>query len=164
LHCLRNFKSQLDRYAVIKSALLTNSLENPNFVYRVLHNKKRFEALRSFTLESGQAEIERRNQRQKENPSEPTDSFDISSRTSGDSIRSPSTSHQRAPTLSGVPEETFAIGDDDDEDTDDDHRPTPVYSTPTDHPSRPSSVSSSTVDETVPIQYVTVSYRNKLLY
>jgi hypothetical protein len=52
-----------------------------------------------------------------------------------------------------VPEEegTFAIGDDDDEDTDDDHRPTPAESTPTDQPSRASSVSSS-VDDAVPTQ------------
>jgi High-temperature-induced dauer-formation protein len=149
--------SQLDRYTIVEFALLTNFLGNPNFVYAVLRNRKRFVALRSFTLESGQAEIEQRNQRQKENLNEPTDSVDIGSRISGDSIQSPSTSHQRGSTLSGVPEETFAIGDDDDEDTDDDHRPTPAYSTPTDHPSRPSSVSSSIVDEAVPIQYVSVS-------
>ncbi len=71
-----------------------------------------------------------------------------------ESIRSPTLSHQRAPTLGDVPEDgTFAIGDDEDEDedTDDDHRPTPAESTPTDQPSRASSVSSS-MDETVPIQ------------
>ena len=76
-----------------------------------------------------------------------------SRRSSVDSIRSPTTSHSRAPALSDVPEEdgTFAIGDDEDEDTDDDHRPTPAESTPTEQPSRASSVSSS-VDDAVPIQ------------
>ncbi len=71
-----------------------------------------------------------------------------------ESLRSPTLSHQRASTLSDVPEDgTFAIGDDEDEDedTDDDHRPTPAESTPTDQPSRASSVSSG-MDETVPIQ------------
>jgi len=51
-----------------------------------------------------------------------------------------------------VPEDgTFAIGDDDDEDTDDDNRPTPAESTPTEQPSRASSVSSS-IDDAVPTQ------------
>jgi hypothetical protein len=51
-----------------------------------------------------------------------------------------------------VPEDgTFAVGDDEDDDTDDDHRPTPAESTPTDYPSRASSVSSS-VDDAVPSQ------------
>jgi hypothetical protein len=48
-------------------------------------------------------------------------------------------------------EDTFAIGDDDDEDTDDDHQPTPAHSTPTDYPSRASSVSSP-VEDAVPVQ------------
>ena len=76
-----------------------------------------------------------------------------SRRGSADSIRSPSISHSRAPALSDVPEEegTFTIGEDDDEDTDDDHRPTPAESTPTEQASRASSVSSS-VDDAVPTQ------------
>jgi hypothetical protein len=111
--------------------------------------------LRSFTLESGQEEIERRNRRRKEHGPE---SLDIlgSRRGSVESLRSPS-SHQRAPALSNVPEDgTFAIGEDEDEDTDDDHRPTPAESTPAEHSrassmSRASSVSSS-VDDAVPSQ------------
>ncbi|KAM3068943.1 hypothetical protein ACMFMG_004119 [Clarireedia jacksonii] len=127
--------------------------KNPNFVYAILRNKKRFEALRHFTLESGQEEIERRNRRRKERSSE---SGDIDSRRgSVESLRSPSTSHQRAPALSDVPEEdTFAIGDDEDEDSDDEQRPTggtPTTPTQSDRPSRASSVSSS-FDETVPTQ------------
>ncbi|TVY84308.1 Ubp5-interacting protein [Lachnellula suecica] len=127
------------------------SRKNPNFIYAVLRNQKRFEALRSFTLESGQQEIERRNRRRKERANDPADLSD-SRRGSVDSIRSPSTSHSRAPELSDVPEEgTFAIGDDEDEDTDDESRPTPAASTPTEQPSRPSSISSG-IDDAVPTQ------------
>ena len=55
--------------------------------------------------------------------------------------------HQRTPTLGNVPEEdgAFAIGDDDDSEDEQDHRPTPSQS------SRTPSVSSS-VDDTVPLQ------------
>lgn len=106
-------------------------------------------ALRHFTLESGQEEIERRNRRKKERQAE---SGDIDSRGSADSMRSPFISHSRGTqALSNVPEEdTFAIGDDD-EDSDGEERPTPAASTPTEHPSRASSVSSS-IDDTVPAQ------------
>jgi len=127
--------------------------KNPHFVWAILKNNKRFEALRHFTLENGQEEIERRNRRRKERGSE-SDSID-SRRGSVDSLRSPILSHPRAPSLSDVPEEdgTFAIGDDDDDEddgSDEDRHPTPE-STPTDQPSRASSISSS-VDETVPVQ------------
>jgi hypothetical protein len=110
-------------------------------------------ALRSFTLESGQEELERLARRRKERPDDlGTDLMSESRRGSADSIRSPTSSHQRAPQLSDVPEEdgTFAIGDDEDEETDDE-QPTPAASTPTEQPSRASSVSSS-VDDAVPTQ------------
>lgn len=136
--------------------LFANSIENPNFIYLVLRNSKRFEALRSFTLESGQAEIERQNQRRKESSSDSRDSIDTESqRYSMDSIQSPTSDNRRASTLPNVPEEesAFAIGDDDDDDhdTDDDHAATPAFSTPTDQPSRASSVASG-VDDAVPTQ------------
>lgn len=108
-------------------------------------------ALRSFTLESGQEEIERRNRRRKEHTHDELDILE-SRRGSADSLRSPTSGHQRAPTLSDVPEDgTFAVGDDEDDDTDDDNQPTPAESTPTEYPSRASSVSSS-VDDAVPSQ------------
>ncbi|RFU33486.1 hypothetical protein B7463_g2850, partial [Scytalidium lignicola] len=117
--------------------------KNPNLVYAVLKNAKRFEALRSFTLESGQEEIERLNRRRKERSS--GGDLSESQRNSVDSVMSPTTSHQRAPSLSDVPEDgTFAIGDD--EDSDDDHQVTPTST-----PSAAPSVSSS-VDNSVPIQ------------
>ncbi|TVY29120.1 Ubp5-interacting protein [Lachnellula hyalina] len=129
------------------------SRQNPNFIYAVLRNKKRFEALRHFTLESGQQEIERRNKRQKKhaNANDPSD-FSDSRRGSADSLRSPTISHSRAPELSDVPEEgTFAIGDDEDDDDTDDDQPTPAPSPPTEEPSRASSISDS-VDDAVPTQ------------
>ncbi|KAH8805907.1 high-temperature-induced dauer-formation protein-domain-containing protein [Xylogone sp. PMI_703] len=118
--------------------------KNPNFVYAVLRNAKRFEALRSFTLESGQEEIERLNRRRKERAS--AGDLSESQRNSVDSVVSPTISHQRAPSLSDVPEDgTFAIGDD--EDTDDDRQ----AATPTSTPSAAPSVSSS-MDSSVPVQ------------
>lgn len=126
--------------------------ENPEFVYAILKNRKRFEALRSFTLESGQEEIERRGRRRKDSggpfdPLEPT-----STRSSVESLRSPTTAHPRPSNLSNVPEEdgTFAIGDDED-DSDDEQRPTPATSTPNENPSRASSVASQ-MDDDVPRQ------------
>lgn len=118
----------------------------------VLKNKKRFEALRSFTLESGQEEIERRNRQRKDGVA-PSDPFDISRRSSVESLRSPTVAQPKTPTLSDVPEEdaTFAIGDDeDDDDSDQDERPTPAQSSPSENPSRASSVVS--VEDAVPTQ------------
>ncbi|ORY71694.1 high-temperature-induced dauer-formation protein-domain-containing protein [Pseudomassariella vexata] len=124
--------------------------KNANFMYSILKNNKRFEALRSFTLESGQEEIERRNRRRKES-GQPIDPFDTSSRSSVDSLRSPTSTQPRTSTLSDVPEEdgTFAIGDDD-EDSDEDERPTPAQSSPSENPSRASSVVD--IDDAVPTQ------------
>lgn len=108
-------------------------------------------ALRSFTLENGQQELERLARRRKERSEDLAD-LSGSRRGSVESLRSPTSSHQRPPQLSDVPEEegTFAIGDDEDEESDDE-RPTPAASTPTEQPSRASSVSSS-VDDAVPTQ------------
>lgn len=131
--------------------ILNAFAENPQFVFSILRNRKRFEALRSLTLESGQEEIERRNRRRKDSgashdPLEPT-----STRSSVDSIRSPTAPLSRAPTLGDVVEEdgTFAIGDDEDE-SDDEARPTPAASSPS-NPSAASSVASA-ADDDVPRQ------------
>jgi hypothetical protein len=69
-------------------------------------------------------------------------------------MQSPTTAQHRRPSQQSVPEEedTFAIGDDDDDhETDDGHATTPSYSTPTDQPSRASSIASE-VDDAVPTQ------------
>ncbi|KAJ4388932.1 hypothetical protein N0V93_006394 [Gnomoniopsis smithogilvyi] len=121
--------------------------QNPEFVAAILRNRKRFEALRNFTLESGQEEIERRNRRRKDARA----SSDLdSTRSSIDSMRSPSAAHSRPPALSNVPEEdgTFTIGED--EEDSDEERPTPSHSDPSENPSRASSVSN--VEDAVPTQ------------
>lgn len=119
-----------------------------------MKNRKRFEALRTFTLESGQEELERRNRRRKET-GQSLDPLDASStRSSVESLRSPVTTQPRTPTLSNVPEEdtTFAIGDaeDDSEEEEDDDRPTPAQSSPSENPSQASSVVD--VEDAVPTQ------------
>ncbi|KAK5662793.1 hypothetical protein OQA88_6202 [Cercophora sp. LCS_1] len=130
--------------------------KNPQFMFLLVKNRKKFEALRAFTLESGQEELERRNRQRKEQAS--GDSLGPNSaRSSVDSIRSPTASLSRTPTLHEVAEEdgTFAIGDDDD-DSDDEARPTPAASSPSENPSRASSVAGQVEDE-VPRQLRSMS-------
>lgn len=123
--------------------------KNPNFLYAIVRNKQRFEALRNFTLEGGQEEIERSIRRRKENPAGSLDTIDAFARESVDSVRSPSNPHN--PTLENVPENgTFTIGDDEDE-SDDDQSPAQAANTPSSVRSRPSSVS-STIEDAVPTQ------------
>jgi hypothetical protein len=128
--------------------------KNPNLISAILKSKKRFEALREFTLEAGQLELERLAQQRKEQ--QEATSLRLSRTNSIDSVRSPSTHHST--NLQEVPEDSaFTIGDDEDED--DAEPPTPV--TPQSpgsppprasaHSSRAASVSSS-ADETVPLQ------------
>jgi hypothetical protein len=112
-----------------------------------VRSRKRFQALRDFTLESGQEEIERQNQLRKEGTA------DLERTNSIDSIRSPTVS--RTPTLGNVPEENsaFAIGDDEDSDAEEpqstDTPQSPIQSIP--GASRSASIASS-IDESVPLQ------------
>ncbi|KAH8731937.1 high-temperature-induced dauer-formation protein-domain-containing protein [Phaeosphaeriaceae sp. PMI808] len=120
---------------------------NPNLIYAIVRSCKRFQALRDFTLESGQEEIERQNQQRKEGTG------DLQRANSIDSLRSPTIS--RTPTLGNVPEENsaFAIGDDNDSDAEDPHATEPPQS-PIQSPSgasRSTSIASS-MDESVPLQ------------
>ncbi|KAL5113391.1 hypothetical protein ACEQ8H_008735 [Pleosporales sp. CAS-2024a] len=120
---------------------------NLNLVYAIVRSRKRFQALRDFTLESGQEEIERQNQMRKEGTCE------LQRPNSIDSIRSPTVS--RTPTLGNVPEENsaFAIGDDEDSEGDEAPSTEPLQS-PLHSPSgasRSASIASS-VDESVPLQ------------
>ena len=125
-------------------------------MYAIVRSQKKFQALRDFTLESGQEELERQNQQRKEG------SDDLSRTASIDSLRSPTVA--RTPTLGNVPEEdsAFAIGDDDDDDDDDDDgdsdtegarlseaRRSPIQSPS--NASRSASIASS-VDDSVPLQ------------
>lgn len=128
---------------------------NKNFVQALIKSKKRFEALRSFTLESGQQEIERLNRQRKDAADnlDPVGSPLRQSRNGSiDSTQSPLSA--RSPSLSNLPEEdgTFAIGDDDsDNDEAQELLPTPSHSSPSGHNSRTPSGSSST-DEPLPTQ------------
>lgn len=121
--------------------------ENPYLVYAILKYKDRFEAVRAFTLESRQQEIERQKEKRK--------AGDIA----GDLTTSPTLSHSeedlhapsgaRSP-LTRIPEENsaFAIGDDDsDDEAAEGGQPTPSQSSPSAQTSRRPSFA-STVDET----------------
>ncbi|EEH05438.1 conserved hypothetical protein [Histoplasma capsulatum G186AR] len=123
---------------------------NPLLVYSILKSAKRFEALRAFTLESGQEEIERLNQRRKVNQ--------ISG--NSDALLSPTVSHSGDDNrgsgagrrqLSHVPEDgAFAIGDDDSDEEEQEPQNTPSQS-PSRENSRAPSVASAT-DDSVPLQ------------
>lgn len=136
--------------------VLTLCEGNRTLVQAIVKSRKRFEALRSFTLESGKEEIEHLRQQKKDaaNGAEIANSPARRSRNSSiDSVRSPQTA--RTPTLSNVPEEggAFTIGDDEDSDDDENQEilPTPSQSSPSNHNSRTPSVSSS-IDEPLPTQ------------
>ena len=120
-------------------------------MYAIVRSRKRFQALRDFTLESGQEEIERQNQQRKEGGE------DLTRTNSIDSLRSPTVA--RTPTLGNVPEEdsAFAIGDDDDSDAEDarpsepSRSPVPSQSGASRSASRSASIASS-IDDSVPLQ------------
>ncbi|KAH7264219.1 high-temperature-induced dauer-formation protein-domain-containing protein [Fusarium solani] len=134
------------------SSILENKYpKNPELVFAILKNKKRVEALRTFTLESGQEEIERRNRRRKDSGNH-VDPFDASSvRSSAESLRSPSSVQPHHPALEEVPEDgAFAIGDDEDDSDDEDHQPTPTRSTSSETQSQTSSTPN--VEDAVPTQ------------
>ena len=142
------------------SSIIENKYsKNPELILAIVKNKKRVEALRTFTLESGQEEVERRNRRRKESGGH-IDPFDAGSvRSSTDSLRSPTSSHSRQPPLEEVPEDgAFAIGDDDedDESDEDDHQPTPARSTSSEAHSQNSSPT-NTEEEVLPTQLIGMS-------
>lgn len=124
--------------------------ENVQLVVAIIKNKKPIENLRTFTLESGLEEIERRNRRRKEANTNGDGTDSTSRRTSVDSIesaRSPVAGQAHA--LEEVSEDTaFAIGDDDD--SDDEPQATPAASTTSENQSQTSSTPN--VDESVPVQ------------
>ena len=141
-------------FPVIIDRLLMQRPDNPNLVYAIIRSKKKFQALRDFTLESGQEEIERQNQLRKE-----SNGAELSRQTSIDSLRSPTGA--RTPSLGNVPEENsaFAIGSDDEESDAEETSPPPQTTSPVQSPtsggsrgaSRSASIASS-VDDTVPLQ------------
>jgi hypothetical protein len=110
-------------------------------VYAILKYKQRFEAVRAFTLESGQQEIECQNEKRKaSSSSDAPDSPTLSQ--SEEDLHTPSGA--RSP-LTRIPEENspFAIGDDD---SDEEREETTASQTPSAHTSRRASMA-STIDE-----------------
>lgn len=122
--------------------------ENVYLVVAILKNKKPIENLRTFTLESGLEEIERRKRRRKD-ASASNDAEIGSRRTSVDSLesaRSPTVSQTHA--LEEVAEDdAFAIGDD--EDSDEEPQATPAASTTSENQSQ---TSTPNADDSVPMQ------------
>jgi hypothetical protein len=116
---------------------------NPNLVYSILKSRKKVEALRIFTLEGGQQELETIARQQKEGTSVPSASLTSPARTSEEEFGPPSRS-------STVQDETFTIGDSDD--SDNEGQATPSQSSTSVHNSRAPSVASSTAGDEVPIQ------------
>ncbi|RFU77158.1 high-temperature-induced dauer-formation [Trichoderma arundinaceum] len=135
----------------INSIIENRYRQNPELVLAIFKNKKRIESLRTFTLESGQEEIEKINRRRKDSGSRVGSFDDGSRRSSADSIRSPSNNLSRTQSLEEVPEDSaFAIGDDDEDDSDGEPQPTPAASTASENPSQASSVAN--VEDAVPVQ------------
>ncbi|KAF9891265.1 hypothetical protein FE257_004829 [Aspergillus nanangensis] len=133
----------------INSILEHQFSKNSFLVYAILKYKHRFEAVREFTLESGQQEIERQNERRKaESTSQELLSSPILS-ASEDDAHVPSGA--RSP-LGRIPEENspFAIGDEDSDDERENHK-TPSQASPSVQSSRRPSIS-SIVDDSVPLQ------------
>lgn len=117
-------------------------------MYAILKYQKRFEAVRTFTLESGQQEIERQNERRKAK-----NSFDsVTSPTPSQSSEDLHASSDTRSSLSRIPEENgpFAIGGDDSDDERDGENTAPQSIASTQTSRRPSV--SSTIDESVPLQ------------
>lgn len=124
---------------------------NANLIYVVLRSKKRIEALRAFTLEGGQEEIERAARRRKEILG--GDGETVLSPVQSNVSTAPNT--PRRTSLNQVPEEdgTFTIGDSDDSDNEHDHQATPSQSSPCLRNSRAASIaSSSAAEDFVPTQ------------
>ncbi|KIW68334.1 hypothetical protein PV04_04287 [Phialophora macrospora] len=119
---------------------------NANLIYAIWRSRKRIEALRKFTLEGGQAEIERAAQRHKE--AALTDSTNSHSRSSTMGMVSPPATPHPESAVDG----TFAIGDSDD--SDNEEPPTPSQSTQS---RTPSVASSSVPEDNMPIQLTGMS-------
>ncbi|RDA90338.1 hypothetical protein CP533_6017 [Ophiocordyceps camponoti-saundersi (nom. inval.)] len=135
----------------INSIIENKYRENPELILAIVKSRKKFEALRSLTLESGQEELERRNRRKKDAAGQGDNADSGSVRSSLDSARSPPPVPSRIPTLGQVPEDSaFAIGDNEEDDSDDDPQPTPAPSTTSENQSQASSAVN--IDEAVPPQ------------
>lgn len=137
----------------INSIVENKYRRNPELILAIVKNKRRIESLRTFTLESGQEEMERLRRTRKDQSGQ-IDPFETASvRSSSDSVRSPTAASSRPQPLEDVPEDgAFAIGDDDDDDDDEStegYVPTPSKSTTSENVSEESSTA---VEDAVPVQ------------
>jgi High-temperature-induced dauer-formation protein len=122
---------------------------NPVFIYAIFRAQKRFVALREFTLEGGQRELERQALVRKEQQESASQAGTRPN--SADGARSPIS--MRSPNLSNVPEEqsAFAIGDEDDSDEESSINPAGrAVATPVE--SSRASIASSTAEDILPTQ------------
>ncbi|KIV86293.1 hypothetical protein PV11_01911 [Exophiala sideris] len=127
---------------------------NPNLIYAVWRSRKRIEALRAFTLEGGQAELEHAAQRRKEEASNDVGN-DLSRSSTRESFSRPTRGVPASPGPESAVDGTFAIGDSDD--SENEEAPTPSRSTQSMRTSRTPSVASSSVADDVPIQLTGMS-------
>ncbi|PFH58095.1 hypothetical protein XA68_14154 [Ophiocordyceps unilateralis] len=135
----------------INSIIENKYRQNPELMLAIVKSRKRIEALRSFTLESGQEELERRSRRRKDVAGNGDNADSGSVRSSLDSARSPPPVPSRMPTLGQVPEDSaFAIGDNEEDDSDDEPQATPAPSTTSENQSQASSAVN--IDDAVPVQ------------
>ncbi|KAK6347142.1 hypothetical protein TWF696_007221 [Orbilia brochopaga] len=118
---------------------------NPSFIYAILRSHKRFETLRSFTLESGKAEIEKQRRLRKDSasdimqPESPTLSRTNTARSTPD------------PALPADPD-TFQIGDSDDSETEGTVRTTRSSSAVMTPTSTTFESRGNSIDDSMPIQ------------
>lgn len=125
--------------------MLIPLLANPKFILAVIRSRKQFEALRLFTLESGQAEIDRQERQRKENVAGEANRRNPSRHRHADGGRNTSGSHMRRRSLQEVPEEGNSASAADENEADDgfDYGRRSASRTPS---------LSSLVDDTVPLQ------------
>ncbi|KAK4541104.1 hypothetical protein LTR36_008329 [Oleoguttula mirabilis] len=129
------------------NAILEHQFDaNRRFVEVVVRSRKRFKALRDFTVEGATAELDRQAQERKDRGVGDVAASGVRSPRNGsiDSLRSPVSA--RSPQLGNVPEHgAFAIGDDDEDEPGDEMTSSATFSAPL-------SASASLVDDAVPMQ------------
>lgn len=137
---------------IYRGIISNNKIGNPYVILAILRSKKRFQALREFTLETGEAELERLKLEKKE-----ADELESLSRTNSIDTGRNAAAAARAPALRDVPEEDSAFTIGDDEDSDNEERVTTPTQTASSqhsvrsaHSSRAPSISS--IEDAVPLQ------------
>lgn len=124
-------------------------------MYAILRAHKRFEALRNFTLESGQEEIDRQKRHKKDRGGAVNETPGMTYELPSDPPATPSSPHPTSGSEYPAPPSQFEIGDDEDSDEEDKPKDQPSASSrdpvSSTVQSRTSSISSS-VEEAVPLQ------------